>query len=151
MTSDVTSAGLEWMRAVIRGEIAEPPFMRVLGMRIVAAEVGAVTFEYDPSAEHYNPIETVHGGVAAALVDSAAGCAIVTTLPEAAHAPTLEMKLNYLRPMTEATGPVRCEGRVLSAGRRTALAEARIVDREERLLVFGTITCMIVSPGGDGR
>lgn len=92
---------------------------------------------------HYNPIGVVHGGVAATLLDSAMGCAVHSTLPAGAGYTTLEIIVNYLRPLTVATGPVRCEAKVIHLGGRTATAEGRIEDDRGRLYAHGTTTCMI--------
>jgi len=85
----------------------------------------------------------VHGGVAATLLDSAMGCAVHSTLAAGAAYTTLEIKVNYLRPMTIETGPVRCEAKVIHVGGRTATAEGRIEDARGKLYAHGTTTCII--------
>ncbi|HZB45076.1 MAG TPA: PaaI family thioesterase [Pyrinomonadaceae bacterium] len=88
----------------------------------------------------------MHGGLAATLLDSALGCAINTAMPAGRVFTTLEMKVNYVRPLTAATGEVRCEARVIHAGGRTATAEGRIVDAGGKLYAHGTTTCMVFRP-----
>lgn len=139
-------SGLEYMRAMLAGEIPRPPIAWSLGFELGEVDEGRAVFTLQPAEYHYNPIGMVHGGVAATLMDSAMGCAVHSLLPAGVGYTTLELKLNYLRPMTRDTGPVRAEGRVLHAGSRTALAEARLVDAAGKLLAHATSTCMILRP-----
>jgi uncharacterized protein (TIGR00369 family) len=92
---------------------------------------------------HYNPLGTVHGGVAATLLDSVMGCCIHTTLKAGVGFTTLEIKVNYVRAMTDKTGPVRVEGKVISAGSRIATSEGKLYDGAGKLLAHGTTTCLI--------
>ena len=96
-----------------------------------------------PGFAHYNPIATVHGGWHATLLDSAMGCAIHTLVPAGQAYTTLEFKIHCVRPLTDRTGPVRAEGKVIASGRRTATSEARLVDAAGKLYSHGTTTCMI--------
>jgi uncharacterized protein (TIGR00369 family) len=96
-----------------------------------------------PAARHYNPIGTVHGGVASTLLDSCMSCAVQTHLEQGLGYITLELKVNLVRPITEQTGPLRAEGRSLYVGRRSGTAEGKIVDTNGTLLAHGTTTCMI--------
>ena len=141
-------SGLEYMRAIVAGEIPRPPIAWSLDFLLAEVEEGRAVFTLTPSEFHYNPIGVVHGGVAATLLDSAMGCAVHSLLPAGTGYTTLELKVNYLRPMTRDTGPVRAEGKVLHAGSRTALAEARLVDAAGKLLAHATSTCLILRPGG---
>jgi uncharacterized protein (TIGR00369 family) len=93
--------------------------------------------------DHYNPLGTVHGGVAATLLDSVMGCAVHTTLEAGIGYTTLEIKVNYVRAMTDKTDPVTVEGKVINVGRRIATAEGRLFDQEDRLLAHGTTTCLV--------
>jgi uncharacterized protein (TIGR00369 family) len=86
----------------------------------------------------------VHGGVAATLLDSAMGCAVHSTLPAGARYTTLEIKVNYLRPMSAKTGEVRCEANIIHVGGRTAVAEGKILDSQGKLYAHGTTTCIIL-------
>jgi uncharacterized protein (TIGR00369 family) len=104
---------------------------------------GRAVFEGVPRYEHYNPIGTVHGGFAATLLDSALACAIFSTMRAGEAWTTLELKLNLVRALTEATGPVRAEGRVIHRGRTVATSEGDLKDAEGRLYAHATTTCMI--------
>ncbi|HEU4455396.1 MAG TPA: PaaI family thioesterase [Longimicrobium sp.] len=143
-------SGLEYMRALIAGEIPAPPIAHSLGFTLAEVGEGRAVFAMEPAEYHYNPIGVVHGGVAATLLDSAMGCALHTTLPAGVGYTTLELKINYLRPMTRDTGPVRAEATIINAGRTTALVEARLVDSAGKLLAHATSTCMILRPEARG-
>lgn len=139
-------SGLEYLRAMIAGELPGPPIAWTLDFTLAEVEEGRAVFAINPAEFHYNPIGMVHGGVAATLLDSAMGCAVHTLLPAGVGYTTLEIKLNYLRAMTRDTGPVRAIGTVIHAGRTTALAEARLEDAAGKLLAHATSTCMILRP-----
>ena len=141
-------SGIEYMRAILAGEIARPPIAWSLDFTLAEVEEGRAVFTLTPSEFHYNPIGVVHGGVAATLLDSAMGCAVHSLLPAGTGYTTLEMKVNLLRALTRDTGLVRAEATVLHAGSRTALAEARLVDERGRLLAHATSTCLILSHRG---
>jgi uncharacterized protein (TIGR00369 family) len=136
-------SGLEYLRALARGELPAPPIAELMGFRAVEVEEGRVVFEAEPAEYHYNPIGTVHGGFACTLADSAMGCAVHSTLPAGAGYTTLELKVNLLRPITAGTGRLRCEGRTVHVGGRVATAEARLTDPEGTLYAHATTTCMV--------
>jgi uncharacterized protein (TIGR00369 family) len=136
-------AGLDFVRAIFEGKLPAPPIMQTVEPFDSTAEPGVVVIHSTPSFRHYNPIGSVHGGYAATLLDSAMGLAVHTMLPAGTGYTTLEFKINFIKGMTEDTGPVRTEGRTLSVGRRTATAEARITDAEGRLLAHATTTCLV--------
>ena len=104
---------------------------------------GAIPFEGLPEFRHYNPIGTVHGGFTATLLDSALACAIFTTMVKREAWTTLELKINYVRPLTKDIGPVRAEGRVIHRGRTVATSEGDLKDRAGKLYAHATTTCMI--------
>lgn len=135
-------SGLELMQAMVSGELPPPPIANTLGYRLVEAERGLAVFECEPAEYHYNPIGTVHAGLAMTLLDSAMGLAYVTTLDTPTAWTTLELKANFTRGMTVDTGTVRCLGSVIHPGRRVVTTEARIVDADERLLAHGTSTIL---------
>jgi uncharacterized protein (TIGR00369 family) len=141
-------SGLEYMRAIVAGEIPPPPIASTLGFGLAQVDEGRAVFTLQPAEFHYNPIGMVHGGVAATLLDSAMGCAVHSLLPAGVGYTTLELKVNFLRAMTRDTGPVRAEATVLHAGSRTALAEARLLDATGKLLAHATSTCLILRPKG---
>jgi uncharacterized protein (TIGR00369 family) len=136
--------GLSFIRALMEGELPAPPIAELLGFSPVEAGPGRVVFELVPGERHYNPIGSVHGGVAATLLDSAMGCAVQTTLPAGTGYTTLELKVNFVRGLTADTGPVRCEGEVVHRGSKIATAEGRIwEERTGKLVAHATTTCLI--------
>lgn len=138
-----TMSGIEYLRALARGELPAPPIAELMGFRAVEVEEGRVVFEAEPAEYHYNPIGTVHGGFACTLADSAMGCAVHSELPAGVGYTTLELNVNLLRPVTVETGRLRCEGRTIHVGGRVATAEARIADSQGRLYAHATTTCMV--------
>ncbi len=137
-------SGIDYVRAIFAGELPPPPIATLLGFRGVEAEPGRAVFEIVPGDEHYNPIGSVHGGIALTLLDSAMGCAVHTLLEAGVGYATLEVKTNFVRPITADTGLVRCEGIVLHAGSRVAAADGRVSDADGKLLAHGTTTCLIL-------
>lgn len=142
-----TMAGIEYLRAMARGELPGPPIAALLDLRIAEVEEGRVVFTVEPAEYHYNPIGVVHGGLACTICDSAMGCAVHSTLPAGAGYTTLELKVNLVRPLTRETGLVRCEGRTIHVGGRVATAEARLVDAAGKLYAHATTTCLIFRRG----
>jgi uncharacterized protein (TIGR00369 family) len=143
--------GLEVLRAIAAGEVPGAPIAELLGFEPVEAEEGRVVFAAVPSQEHYNPIGTVHGGLAATLLDSAMGCAVHSTLPAGVGYTTLELKVNFVRPITTETGRILCEGTVVHRGGRVATAEGRVfAEADGALLAHATTTCLIFAPNGNG-
>ena len=138
-------SGLEYLRALGSGELPRSPIAVLMDMTGLDAEEGRVVFHGVPGEQHYNPIGVVHGGFAATLLDSAMGCAIQSTLPAGVGYTTLELKINYVRPLTAATGPVRAIGEVIHRGSRVATAEGRLEDEAGKLYAHGTTTCMILA------
>lgn len=138
-------SGLELLKAMFAGKLPRPPITATMGFRGVEVEAGRAVFEGEPGEHLYNPIGSVHGGFAMALLDSAMGCAIHTTLQPGERYTTLEVKANFVRPITVDTGRVRCEGVVVHRGGTVATAEGRLVVAESgKLLAHGTTTCLIV-------
>ena len=138
-----TMSGLDFLRAIIDGRLPAPPITETLGFALVEVAPGFALFTMTPAFKHYNPIGTVHGGVAATLLDSCMSCAIQTNFAPGTGYTTLEFKVNLVRPITDKTGPVRAEGRSLHIGRRSGTAEGRIVDAAGTLLAHATTTCLI--------
>src|SRR6266545_7605831 len=135
--------GLEYMRQVMRGEVLPSGMGQLMNLKLVEVSEGRAVFTIQPDERHYNGLGIVHGGLAATLLDSATGCAINTMMPAGRIFTTLEMKINYVRPMTRDTGEVRCEASVIHVGGRIATAQGRIVDRHGKLYAHGTATCML--------
>jgi uncharacterized protein (TIGR00369 family) len=136
-------SGLEYMRHLMAGELPPSGMAQLMNFRLVEVSEGHAVFAVKPDERHYNGIGIVHGGLAATLLDSALGCAINTMMPPGRIFTTLEMKINYVRPLRRETGEVRCEASVLHVGARVATAEGRIVDEGGKLYAHGTATCML--------
>lgn len=135
--------GLELIQAMIAGELAPPPIMQLVDIARMEAAEGWVAVELTPQEFHYNPIGSVHGGVISTLLDTAAACAVHTTLPAGVGYTSLDLNAKFLRQVTVASGLLRCEGTVLQRGRRTALAEARLTDGAGRLVAHATSSCLL--------
>ena len=136
-------SGLDFLRRIASGHVAQPPICHTLGFRLAEVAPGFALFTMAPEFRHYNPIGSVHGGVASTLLDSCMSCSIQTHLEQGVGYVTLELKVNMVRPITEKTGPIRAEGRSLYVGRRSATAEGKIIDASGTLLAHGTTTCMV--------
>ena len=139
----IGQSGLDFLHGMIAGQHPHPPMCKTLGFHLIEVVSGRAVFEGDPRFEYYNPIGSVHGGFAATMLDSSLGCAIFSTLAKGESWTTLEFKLNFVRPMTEKTGPVRAEGRLIHRGRTLATSEGDLKDAAGRLYAHATTTCMI--------
>jgi uncharacterized protein (TIGR00369 family) len=138
-------AGLDFLRALQRGEFPPPPILQLMALELAEVGEGHACFTGVPGEYLYNPIGVVHGGFAATLLDSAMACAVHTTLPAGVFYTTIELKLNYIRAVTADMGRVRCDGSVIHGGRQVATAEGRLVEEATgRLLAHGTTTCLII-------
>ncbi|MEU6708167.1 PaaI family thioesterase [Streptomyces wuyuanensis] len=136
-------SGLDFLRDLIAGRLPAPPISAGLGFTLDEVEHGRAVFSLVPGEEHYNPIGSVHGGVYATLLDSAAGCAVQTTLNQGEGYTSLDLSVKFLRPISADTGKVRAVGTVLNRGRRTALAQAELYDGADRVLAHATSSCLI--------
>lgn len=144
-TVDVASlSGLEVMQLIAAGELPPPPIAALLGMDVEEVGDGFATFGLEPDARMLNPIGSVHGGIAATLLDSCMGCAVHTTLAPGLGYTTAQLNLHYLRAMQPGMGRVRATGTVLHRGRKQTTAEAKLYDAAGRLLAHGTTTCLIL-------
>ncbi|WP_424637885.1 PaaI family thioesterase [Embleya sp. AB8] len=138
-----TMSGLDFLREILAGRLPGPPIAETLAFALEEVEHGRAVFAATPGEEHYNPIGSVHGGLYATLLDSAAGCAVHSTLPAGTGYTSLDLSTRFLRPITVNTGKIRAVGTVLNRGRRTALAEAHLYDANDRLLAHATSSCML--------
>jgi uncharacterized protein (TIGR00369 family) len=136
-------SGLEFVRGLVDATLPLNTIAEILGYDVTEAVNGRVVVTAVPNGSHLNPSGTVHGGLAATLLDSCMGLAIRSTLEKGISQTTLEFKISLLRPITPQTGPIRAEGVVLSCGRRVGTAEGRLTDDRGRLLAHGTTTCLI--------
>jgi uncharacterized protein (TIGR00369 family) len=122
-----------------------PPIMATLGFTDLRPERGRVVVEMPAAEFHYNPLGGVHGGVISALLDTAAGCAVHSTLEAGEGYTSLDLTVKFLRPVTVDSGLLTAEGLVLQRGRRTALAQAQLTDGQGKLVAHATSSCMIFS------
>jgi uncharacterized protein (TIGR00369 family) len=139
----LSQSGLDFLQGIINGKNPNPPICQVLDFHLTQAETSRVVFSGTPKRRFYNPIGSVHGGWAATLLDSALGCAIFTTLDKGDRWTTLDLKINYVRGLTEETGLLHAEGRVIHRGRTVATSEGDLRDSAGKLYAHATTTCMI--------
>ena len=135
--------GLGQLTAMVEGEMPPPPIMDTLGVTGFFPEAGRVVVQMPAAEFHYNPLGTVHGGVISMLLDTAAGCAVHSTLAVGETYTTLDLTVKFLRPVTVGSGLLTGEGTVIQRGRRTALAQARLTDEAGKLVAHATSSCMI--------
>ena len=141
-----TMSGLDFLRAMSAGELPPPPIAAMFGFRPVHAEPGDVQFTCTPDESAYNPIGLVHGGLVCTLLDTAAACAVHTTLPAGVGYTSIEIKVNYLRPIRiEAEEPAELiiHGWVTKPGRRVAFAEGDVRDAAGRVIATASTTCLV--------
>ncbi len=131
---------LEMGRKIIQGELPQPPVARLIGFRLVSIEAGKAVVSLDASAEHANPMGTLHGGILCDIADAAMGLAYASTLEAEESFTTLELKVNYLRPFW--TGHLKAVGKIVHAGRSVGLTECDVEDAEGHLIACATSTCM---------
>lgn len=136
--------GLSRVRALLAAG-GKPPIGETLEFALVKVDLGRAVFEGVPGRHAYNPMGTIHGGYAATLLDSACGIATASRLAAGETFTTLELKVAYHKAMTDKTGPVRAEGVVISMGRRVAYAEAKLLDRDGKLLASATSTLLVLA------
>ncbi|MGZ4292846.1 MAG: PaaI family thioesterase [Solirubrobacteraceae bacterium] len=139
-------SGMEVLQAVIDGALPPPPIAELLGMELVDVQEGRAVFAVEPAEWMYNPIGSVHGGIAATLLDSCMGCAIHSTLPPGVGYTTSDLQIRYSRGMTVDTGRVIADRAVVHAGRRLATAEGRLtVEATGKLIAHATTGCILIS------
>ena len=137
------TSGLEFVQGLVDGTLPLNTIARTLGYDVTEVTNGRVVVTATPTDDHLNPSGTVHGGLAATLLDSCMGLAIWSTLEKGFGQTTVEFKISLVRPITPETGVIKAEGVVLNRGRRVGTAEGRITDDKGRLLAHGTTTCLI--------
>ena len=136
-------AGIDFLRAVAEGRLPRPPISAFLDFQIVEVEHGRAVFSCRPQEIHCNPMGTVHGGLSATLIDSAAGCAIHSTLGAGKVFGTVDLTTTLVRPILPGGPQLFCAGQVLHQGRSIATAEARVVDETGTLYAYGHVTAKI--------
>ena len=138
-----TMPGIDYLQAMIDGEIPPPPIVTLMGMTLVSVGPGTATFTCLPDESHYNPIGSVHGGFVCTALDSAAGCAVQTTLPAGTGYTSLEIKVSYLRAVSTTTGALTVVGTVVKPGSRVAFAEAVVLDGQGRTVATASSTLLV--------
>ncbi|WP_376087596.1 PaaI family thioesterase [Roseomonas sp. CCTCC AB2023176] len=138
-----TMSGMEFLTAMAEGRLPPPPALLLIGARMGSIEEGRVTMRLVPAEYQFNPLGTVHGGILATLLDSVMGCAVHSRLPAGRGYTTLEFKVNFLRGVGLSTGEVMAEGNAVHLGRRSAVAEGRILDGAGRPCATASTTCII--------
>jgi uncharacterized protein (TIGR00369 family) len=140
-------SGLQAMHAIRDGILPPPPMARLIGFRMAVAESGRIVMELEPHESLENTIGLLHGATAAALLDTAMGCAISTMLPAGQTSVTLDLKLTYLRPLSVRSGTILAEGKVVKLGRQTSYAEGFVRDGAGNLAVHSTATFSMIEVG----
>jgi uncharacterized protein (TIGR00369 family) len=141
----ISVSGLEFLSALRDGKHPAPPYAVESDIWITEVESGRVVFEAEPSALFYNPLGTVHGGWTSGLLDSAMGCAVHSLLKPGQAYTTVDMTINFVRPLFANTGRLKCEGKIIHPGNRIATSEGRVWDRDGKLIAHGSETCLIWS------
>jgi uncharacterized protein (TIGR00369 family) len=131
---------LEQAQKILRGEVPPPPIARLVGFVMKSLEPGHAVFEMDITERHHNPMGTLHGGVYCDLADAAMGYAYAATLGEGETFTTIELKINFLRAVREAT--LTAEATVVRAGSRVGYVECDVKDHTGRLVARAASTCM---------
>jgi uncharacterized protein (TIGR00369 family) len=136
----VGKAGIEFLREIIAGKLPAAPMQASLGFDLVEVADGFARFQLIPGEHLYGPLNAVHGGVAATLLDSAMGAAVITTLDATTGCSTATMTVHFTRPINSRTVKVLAEGWVVHRGSRLVTAEGRLTDEQGRLLAHGSAT-----------
>lgn len=134
---------IDVFRKMIAREFPAPPIGESFDFLLTEIENGRAVFEGKPSAKFYNPLGTIHGGFICTLLDSAMACAIHSTLEAGKGSTSVEIKVNFVRPIFEKTGALKAVGEVVNAGRQIASAEGRLIGADGKLYAHGTTTCFI--------
>lgn len=138
-------SGLEFLQRIADGRLPAPPIAELLGFEPKEVEKGRAVFVSTPDSRLYNPIGSVHGGYAATLLDSCMACAVHSMLKAGQGYTTVELKVNFVRPLSADTGEIQAEGKIIQVGRQIASAEGRLTDARGRLLAHATTTCLVFS------
>jgi len=136
-------SGIDYLNAMFSGELPPPPILKLFGFSGGTVAPGLVTMVLPIGEYLYNPIGSVHGGAAATMLDTVMGCAVHSLLKQGQAYATLEIKINYLRPMTDALDEVTAEGRIINLGRKAAFAEGKIFDAAGKVYATGSTTCAV--------
>ncbi|WP_280217323.1 PaaI family thioesterase [Nocardia neocaledoniensis] len=135
--------GIEFLNQIGRGDLPLPPVSSTTGIMPVEAGDGWAVFEMEPAEWHFNPIGSVHGGIISTIADSALGCAVQTRLPAGIGYTSLDLTIKFTRAANLDSGLLRCRGEVVTIGRRTATAEATVIDAKGRTVAHAITTCLL--------
>jgi uncharacterized protein (TIGR00369 family) len=138
-----TEKPIEVFRQMVSGKLPAPPIAESFDFLLTEIENGRAVFEGEPHAKFYNPLGTIHGGFICTLLDSAMACAIHSTLEAGRGSTSIEIKVNFVRPIFEKTGALKAVGEVVSVGRQIASAEGKLIGADGKLYAHGTTTCFI--------
>ena len=138
--------GRDYLEGMQRGDFPNPPFVSALGFELTEIGDGRVVFRFRPQEFMLNGLGVLHGGIAAAVFDTAVGCAALTVAPHDKAAITMDLNVRFFKPLTIHSGTARCEGEVLNSGRTTISAEGRLFDASGRLCGHATSTLALVRP-----
>lgn len=136
-------SGLDYLLGIAEGRFPAPTIGRALNFRLSEVREGVAVFTGVPTGNYLNPIGTVHGGYAATLLDSALACAVQTLCPAGYASTSVELKVNFVRPIMPSTGRLWARGTVIHPGRQIATAEAKLTDEAGKLFAHGTQTCSV--------
>lgn len=136
-------SGLDYLKAIKDEKISPPPVAKLVGYKILEVDEGYAAFELAPAEYHYNPFATVHGGILSTLLDTAMTASVLSTLPKGFSCTTIEIKVNFVKPVSADTGMLRCEARPIHLGKKLATVEGRLKDRDGVLHAHGVSTCSI--------
>ncbi len=140
-TALVPTQGLnDTLSKLLRGEVPPPPIAQLIGFTLTSVEPGKATMEFQATERHANPMGTLHGGVLCDVADAAMGMAYASTLLDGESFTTLELKINFLKPIWRAK--LRATGRVVKKGRTVGLVECDVLDEQDQLVARASGTCM---------
>ena len=138
-----TISGLDYLKAIKENRISPPPVANLVGYTICEVDNGYAAFELNPAEYHYNPFATVHGGILSTLLDTAMTSSVLSTLPKGFSCTTIEIKVNFIKPVTADTGLLKCEASPLHVGKKIASVEGKLKDKNGLLYAHGVSTCSI--------
>lgn len=136
-------SGLDYLTAIKDQKIGPAPVGKLVGYKICEVEYGYAVFELLPEEYHYNPFATVHGGMLSTLLDTTMAASILSTLPEGFSCTSIEIKINFVKPVSVETGMLRCEARPIHVGKKIATAEGKLKNKDGMLHAHGVCTCSI--------
>jgi uncharacterized protein (TIGR00369 family) len=139
----ISISGIDYLKAIKEDRISPPPVANLVGYKICEVDNGYVAFELTPEEYHYNPFATVHGGILSTLLDTTMTSSILSTLPRGYSCTTIEIKVNFVKPVTTDTGILKCEAKPMHVGKKLATVEGKIKDKNGVLHAHGVSTCSI--------